>query len=372
MVAVAVGALPAFVLSAALYLFGVKHYRYTAVRPIFHFAFVRAYLFDWKFRRLVEVMDQDGAQSDDVFATVWDTSEGTLLSRKMFRPVEMYGVQKYMYNPNLVKLSFKLDVDGFARWFSIVDSPDLRRTTAELGATHVRTASYDRFGFRHVDAELTDHCDVSVLFLGDSFTDGVDVDDGQTAVSRYGHAVRERAHIAACPINTGVDGYGTLEESFVLEHYFEPLGRPRVVIVMHFPNDVDVDPNGVVDATLPDASREWAEELTYLRRIAEFSRQHGARMVVAAIPLERQSKDPSTRKNYQDIVRRFCEREAIRFVDLLDGLSGRDVREIYLDGDPHWTARGHEAVAEILYEETKDLLAASTSEGPPRRDRTTP
>ena len=168
MAAVALGAVPAFVLSAAVYLFGVKHYHYITVRPIFHFQFVRAYLFDPKFRRLVELMDEQDAQYDDAFASVWDTSEGTLLSRKMFRPVEMHGAQKDMYNPNLVKLTFKLEVDGFGRWFSIVDSPALRRATAEFGATHVR----------------------------------------------------------------------------------EPLGRPRVVIVMHFPNDVDVDSNKVIDATI--------------------------------------------------------------------------------------------------------------------------
>jgi len=120
--AIAIGAVSAVVLSAAVYLFGVKHYHYAAVRPIFHVGFVRAYLFDWKFRRLVELMDVEEAQYDDAFASVWDTSEGTLLSRRMFRPVEMYGVQKYMYNANLVKLTFRLDVDGFERTFSIVDS----------------------------------------------------------------------------------------------------------------------------------------------------------------------------------------------------------------------------------------------------------
>jgi hypothetical protein len=81
--------------------------------------------------------------------------------------------------------------------------------------------------------------------------------------------------------------------------------------------------------------------------------------VVVAIPVARQSEDPSTRKNYQDVLRGFCEREGVRFVDLLDGLAGRDVHEIYLEGDPHWTAAGHDAVARILYERTKDLLVTA-------------
>jgi len=360
------GVIPALALSAAVYLFGVKHYHYTAVRPIFHVPFIRAYLFDRRFRQLVSLMDIEDAQYDDVFASVWDTSEGTLLSKKMFHPVEMYGVQKYMYNPGLRKLSFVLDVDGFARSFSIVDAPAIRQAMGDLHASHVYTATYDQFGFRRVDSELTSRCSVRVMFLGDSFTDGVYMNDPETMVNRYGHLARERSRIAACPIDTGVDGYGSLEESFVLEHYFDTVGEPRITIVMHFPNDVDVDANRVVDATMPDGPRQWADDLAYLHRIAEFGRQHETTIVIAAIPLARQSKDPSTRKNYQDVLRRFCEQEGVRFVDLLNWLGPLDTREIYLEGDPHWTPRGHQAVAEILYEQTKDLLESSSITGAAR------
>ena len=132
--ACALGAMLAGVLTGAACLFGVKHDHYAAVRPIFHVGFIRSYLFDWKFRRLVELMDQEDGQGDDVFASIWDTSEGTLLSRKMFHPVEMYGLQKYMYNSGLVRLSFRLDVDGFGRSFSLVDSPGLRQAVEEIGA----------------------------------------------------------------------------------------------------------------------------------------------------------------------------------------------------------------------------------------------
>lgn len=355
----------AFVLAGAVYLFGVKHYHYTAVRPIFHVSFVRAYLFDPKFRRLVELMDEEDSLQDDVFASVWDTSEGVLLSRKLFHPVEMYGVQKYMYNPGLKKLAFAIDVDGFTRFFEMVDTLALRRAILDLHPTHIYAATYDQFGFRRVDAELTEHCSVRVMFLGDSFTDGVYMDDRETFVNRYGHLVRDRGHVAACPINTGVDGYGSIEEAYVLEHYYEAVGRPRVAVVMHFPNDVDVDENTVIDGTIKDSSRKWADDVSYLRRITEFSRQHGVTVVLVAIPLARQAADPSTRKNYQDILRRFCEQERIAFIDLLDPLSLFDVDEVYVKGDVHWTVRGHEAVAEVLYERTKELLAAAAAGAPP-------
>jgi hypothetical protein len=126
-------------------------------------------------------------------------------------------------------------MDGFRRSFEMVDSPSLRRTIDERHAVKIYTASYDGFGFRQVDAELTDHCDVRVVFLGDSFTDGVYMADRETAVNRYGRIARARSRIAVCPINTGVDGYGTLEEAFVLTHYFERLDRPRWPLSCTFP-----------------------------------------------------------------------------------------------------------------------------------------
>ena len=162
------------------------------------------------------------------------------------------------------------------------------------------------------------------MFLGDSFTDGVSIDDRDTAVNRYGHVARKRGQVEACPVNTGVDGYGTLEESFVLE----------------------------LRSSGGSTASPW-----WWRRIRPWRASRGI---------------PSTRANYQEVLRRFCEREGIRFIDLLNSLSAHDVREIYLDGDPHWNAKGHEVVAEILYEQTKDLLAASILASQPRPDRRTP
>ena len=68
---------------------------------------------------------------------------------------------------------------------------------------------------------------IHALFLGDSFTDGLWVNDADTFVNVYGHIVRERAGVKLCPVNAGVNGYGSLEEAYLLEHDFESAGRPR-------------------------------------------------------------------------------------------------------------------------------------------------
>jgi lysophospholipase L1-like esterase len=350
----------AAVLSFGFYLFAVKHYHVSMLRYLFRFRAVSAYLFDPKVRRLVDLVeDQETAEEKGgTFATVWDTNEGVLLSRKLFREVEMYGVRKYMYHPYLKKLSFRTGAAGLYRKFETVDSRDIRTALASLDTQRLVTASYDQFGFRRVDANIARDCEVRVLFLGDSFTDGLWVNDDETFVNRYGHLVRGRLDLRVCPVNAGVNGYGSLEEAYVLEHYFEATGRPRLVIVMHFPNDIDADYDAVLNGTVANSRSKWDESLSYLRRMAEFSRQHGALMVLAAIPPSGQMSHLSTRSNYQEVLRVFCAKEKIPFIDVMNGF--RTFREdaIYWQWDPHFTPRGHQVVAEILYDETRTILAS--------------
>jgi len=342
-------------LALVVWLFGVKHYHLSMARRMLQAEFVRAYVFNPGFRRLATAIADQRAAESGVFATVWDTSEGVLLSRRLFTPVDMFGVPKYRYKSNLRKLTFRTAAPRL-EW-DVDDTPAVRTALQGVALEPVAAAAYDDLGFRRVDAEITRDCEVHVLFLGDSFTDGLWVNDSETFVNRYGHAARERSGVRVCPVNAGVNGYGSLEEAYVLEHSFEAAGRPRVVILMYFANDVDADTAALLDGTLPDVERKWGASLAYLRRAAEFSRRRDSTLVIAAIPPADQIARPSTRARYQDVLRRFCERESVRFVDLFDGLAAFDVHDLYWDWDPHFTPRGHEVVADILFEQTRTLLA---------------
>ena len=197
------------------------------VRPLFRFQLVRAYLFDPKVRRIVQAIADRDADLGKL-ATVWDTNSSALLSRRLFQSVDMNAAHKYMYKPNLRKLMFRTGPAGHDQDVEIEDAPEIRQALQEVHTSFV-AASYDRFGFRRVDADLTRDCEAHVLFLGDSFTDGMWVSDSDTFVNRYGHLMRERSNLRVCPVNAGVNGYGSLEEAYVLEHSFEAAGQPRVV-----------------------------------------------------------------------------------------------------------------------------------------------
>ena len=315
---------------------------------------VRAYLLNPALRRFARTLAAQDPKTD-LIATLWDTNTGVFLSRRMYREVTMDGVLKYAYKPGLHKLGFRTGASGFHWNMETEDTPSIHAALAELDTPFMVTASYDSNGFRRVDPPLTTGCAVHALFLGDSYTDGLWVNDAETFVSEYGQIVRERSGVGLCPVNAGVNGYGSAEEAYVLEHEFESAGRPAFVFVMFFANDVDADYDRVIKGTLAERDRRWDESLTQIGRMKQFADAHGAALVIAAIPTADQVFSHRSQEYYQRVLREFSAREGIRFVNLVEHFDANEARSFYWDWDPHFTPRGHRAVAEALYAETAVL-----------------
>ncbi len=352
----AASTLVAAVAAGSVYAFLIEHYHFAVIRQLRRPQLALSYLLSPKFRETIRLINAEYSQNtDDTFA-IFELNAPYSLSRKLFRPVEMYGRTEYMHQPNVTRVLFALPVGSWLRYFEMVDTPELERKLAALGATDVHRNTYDGLGFRRVEPELTRNCDLRVLFVGDSFTDGVFMDDRDTFVNQYGRLARAGG-LGVCPINSGVEGYSTLQEAYVFEHYHEQIGKPSVAILMHFANDVDEDHiDEVMDGTLKDLSAKWEENFGYLRKIKVLAAQRGMTLAIAAIPVRSQTADPSSRRHYQDILRRFCEQEHLRFVDILNVLDRYKLDEIYLPNDVHWTISGNRIVADYVFEQTKDLL----------------
>jgi lysophospholipase L1-like esterase len=339
---------------AAAYLI-VQRPRLGRLGGLRNLSLVRAYLFDPRIRHLAAALQEDDPRSD-VFKTMWDTNTGVLLSRRLFREVDMDGVPKYAYKPNVKKLGFTTSVGGLMWRMQTVDTPRMRDALRDLDTTFLMDASYDEHGFRRVAPELTTGCTRRVLFLGDSFTDGLWVQDHETLVSVYGRLARARAGVAVCPVNAGVNGYGSFEERFVLEHEFDEAGRPSVIFVLYFPNDVDQDYDAVVNGRLAGADRAWRDSLSELRRMHHFASGHRSTLVLVAIPTAEQTFHRATQAYYQDVLRAFAAQEGLMFIDLYDPFVARDPHPLYWTWDPHFTPEGHRVAAEVLYERTRGLL----------------
>ena len=316
---------------------------------------VPAYLISPDVRQFASALQAEDPRVQ-VFSTIWDTNEGVALSRRMFRDVDMDGHPGYRYKPGLRKLSVRLHVGLVWRNLELEDTAVMRTAVTRMPTELLAFASYDQHGFRHVESGPANVCGQSILFLGDSFTDGLWVNDADTFANVYGKIARDRSDQRTCTVNAGVNGYGSLEERFVLEHEFAGAGRPSLIFVMYFPNDVDSDFNRVIEGRLADAGRLWEASLSELRRMHRFAVARGSTLVLAAIPPAAQSFGRLTQTHYQDILRDFASNEGIRFVDLYDGFVARDPHPLYWPWDPHLTPVGHRRVAELLYDATKDLL----------------
>jgi hypothetical protein len=125
---------------------------------------------------------------------------------------------------------------------------------------------------------------------------------------------------------------------------------------MFFPNDVDADYDAVMKGTLPTRDGRWQDSLNQIARIKRFVSARGARLVLAAIPPAEQVFDNGSLEHYQNILRNFSEQQGIQFVNLIDRLKTPESRMFFWDWDPHFTPRGHRAVAEALYADTERLF----------------
>ena len=106
-------------------------------------------------------------------------------------------------------------------------SGELRDASGELYPVELST---DSEGFRIYGDAKTDERK-KVLFLGDSFTQAMQVSDDKTYYALLGEAMD--IEIFAY----GVDGYGSLQEYMVLDKYVDEI-KPDAVIIQFCPNDI--------------------------------------------------------------------------------------------------------------------------------------
>ncbi|MGE4609202.1 MAG: GDSL-type esterase/lipase family protein [Myxococcota bacterium] len=83
------------------------------------------------------------------------------------------------------------------------------------------------------------------------------------------------------------------------------------------------------------------------------------------------SGDHCVDSEYRMIFRGFARRNGIELIDLFPVFCElRDWPEYFIDGDIHWNARGHELVAERLFDRIGDALRRNAARDSSRADRT--
>ncbi len=100
----------------------------------------------------------------------------------------------------------------------------------------------------------------------------------------------------------------------------------------------------------PDTTLEWLLGRTILKNSAEWARSRHLRFVLVIAPPLRWIT--GTVEPVRASMLRFAEREKIEIIDLtpffMDAAKQTSVDDYYIPEDQHWTARGHQLVAEVL------------------------
>ena len=258
-------------------------------------------------------------------------------------------------------------------------------------------------GFRECEGRAAPADAAEILFLGDSYTFGLGVEDRETFCSRMPEFV---AHIPMRTRNGGSPGYGAFQSAALLRRELASGRIPDLVVLTLPTGDVlrqpfpqakfeeyratqqrrkrlrDVSrvatfvyrrlvqwkgrgaaesravPNQRRAEALDGFRKLWESDAERIRGMKELCDQRGVRFVVLHWP-------QSTREGWVEIVESGLESLALEtgltaLTGLADRFEGRNVAELTIPGDGHPSVVAHEIVAGYLAEKLEPLL---TSEG---------
>jgi hypothetical protein len=238
---------------------------------------------------------------------------------------------------------------------------------------------HNSLGFR--GPEFQNNKKPNILFLGDSFTWGYDVEEKNRLTERLSKKIGNQYNI----LNLGVSGYGTDQEFLLLQKYYDQF-KPKIVFVILCENDFDNNSSNVVyhgyykpyftyennkltlkgsparistnykmidfDKNHPVLSKshlvKWAAKLygraeyhirkknlpdpTYyiFEEMNNYLSERGSKLVVGII-----TKDPKTEEIFAS--------KKISYIDLNN-------KYRYSEHGKHWTPEGHQFAADRIYE----------------------
>jgi len=266
------------------------------------------------------------------------------------------------------------------RFWRVKSNLDAQRVRGQIGDSGPIsfTVSTDESGHRRMP--VTPNAAFDVLFLGDSCTFGVAVDDDETFPALLQHKVPVRC------TNAGVPGYSAYQGRVTFENM--SLDRPPAVVVVSFLFNDNSSWDGLSDAEhaqMLSRTRliEYSRLLTFLasfkprasfsakrgqperprltdseyaaelRRIVDRCRELNSDPVLLVWPMRQQmSIDQPIVK--QQVMRRVASEEDVRLIDLVPLFRSQD-KPMFADV-VHANAAGHRVIAEELESVFEGLL----------------
>lgn len=306
-------------------------------------------------------------------------------------------------------------LDEFLGWSH---TPGLRRELSNAMGESI-LVEFDQFGHRGELIPIERRPGrFRILCLGDSFTEGLQVDADQVFPSLLATAI-DGAEV----INAGVAGYGTVQQFLYLQHEGSQF-QPDLVLMTFYSNDLGDNrlpyhlgmgprPHASVEDgalsiveefsdapylefCLPapfqpflfwnsalyrglnqkvyqrlfaaeltrrdrknwaagDHQKDWQLYFALLERVSAFLRERSIGLGILFIPTREEVR--TTSANPSSEILAYCRERDIDFLDLLPALreAERMGLQTYFDEDIHWTGAGHAAAAEAVRSFVLDL-----------------
>jgi lysophospholipase L1-like esterase len=313
----------------------------------------QAYMREMKARRGAMDVVSECLANSPTFESVRCFDEGVTLHTAIFEATEMYGHVRYRFRP-------MVDVYYLRLWSGICDldavcpaTPEIEESLRNCAVNLKVRFRTDRHGFRPTEYPPAPGIP-SVLFLGDSFTEGLWVAPSDTFANQFGHMMHEDG-IEAASVNLGVNGYSAMEMCWMLEHWSAAL-RGKVAVFNLFLNDVGNSAKIIFQGLVPEEN--FRSMFRYLDRARDFCERSGICMVVAVIPDKGQFAEKRHVTVFQDRVREWTRAHNLPYLDPRAEFDKENVSGLYIfPTDGHFTVKGHRRYARFLYDHMKEQLA---------------
>ena len=179
----------------------------------------------------------------------------------------------------------------------------------------------------------------TILFLGDSLTEGYGIQKSQAFPAQFGALVKERLGRDVTVINGGVSGSTTASGLERLEWYLKR--KPDILVLALGAND------GLRGVAV-EASKQ------NLLAIVDRAREAGLDVVLAGMYLP-PNYGPDYTKQFREMFESIHKERQVKFIPfILEGVAG--VKELNLPDGIHPNPAGHRIMAETVFNRIKDLL----------------
>lgn len=219
----------------------------------------------------------------------------------------------------------------------------------------------------------------TVLFLGDSCTFGIPVNDNEA----FPALVQQKVE-GIQSINAGVPGYSAFQGRLLLEG-MDSAFRPDVVVVTFWPNDrsvwdhlgdaehqelIEAEQSGefsryriirllrrATPGTRPRLTEEeFAEQI---RQMLRWCRERGSKPILQIWPAKQQMST-ADEIDRQQVLRKIAREDGVPMVDLVPVFRQRRGAVLFVDG-VHATKEGYALVAETLCKVLRQVLVGNPS-----------